>query len=458
MNVMHVAIVGAGPSGFYAAQALMDRDRHACVDLFEKLPAPFGLVRYGVAPDHPKIRSVIRIFDRIASIKRFTYWGNVTIGRDVSVDELRAQYSAVILACGLEESVPLAIPGADLPGCVSATDFARWYNGHPDFAHRTFALDSPTAVIIGHGNVAVDVARILAQSDYYLGKTDMPDYAREALRNSQVRDIVLVGRRGPVQARFSAQEIAELITLLDASLLIRPEDLVLDEASQAELDAPDNHAARRTMEVMRALSGGIPVRPKNIHVLFLHSPISLTGTDRVESIRFERNRLTGNPGHLIATGTGEFADLDCGLVITSIGHRGKPLPGVPFEPVRGIVPNDKGRVLDKSAAVPGLYVSGWMKRGPTGLIGNDKADSAETVESILEDAASLPARNPCGIADLLRSRHVEPVSYSDWRRIDEEEIRRGAIRGKPREKFLSFAEIQSFLQETPTAPTSPQDC
>ncbi|HOT50446.1 MAG TPA: FAD-dependent oxidoreductase [Candidatus Hydrogenedentes bacterium] len=446
MSAMHVAIVGAGPSGFYAAQALLAHDQHARVDLFEKLPAPFGLVRYGVAPDHPKIRSVIRIFNRIASSDRFVYRGNVTIGRDVSVDELRTHYSAVILACGLEEPAPLDIPGAALPGCVPAADFARWYNGHPDFAHRTFTLDSTTAVIIGHGNVAVDAARILAQSDHTLRKTDMPDYALNALRASRIRDIFLIGRRGPVQARFASQEIAELGNLPDARLLIRPEDLILDEASQAELDAPDNHAARRTMDVLQALSGFSSARPKNIHLRFLLSPAALYGNDRVESIRFERNRLTGAPGHLIATGTGEFVDLDCGLVFTSIGHRGKPLPGVPFEPARGIVPNDKGRVIDNGEAVPGLYVSGWMKRGPTGLIGNDKADSFETVTCLMEDAPSLPTRNPRGMAELLHSRHVEPVSYSDWRRIDEEEIRRGEMHGKPREKFLSFDAIRPFMQ------------
>lgn len=414
-----VAVAGAGPAGFYAAQALLARDAHIGVDIFERLPGPFGLVRYGVAPDHPKIRQVTRVFDRVATDARVAYYGNVMVGRAVSVAELLTHYHAVILACGCEAAVPLGIPGEQLSGVAASADFARWYNGHPDFAHWRLAFDATAAVIVGHGNVAVDTARMLARSEAVLRATDMPPYAVEALCSGGVRDIYIVGRRGPVQARFTAEEIAELGELPDTDLLIDPADLQLDAASQAELEAPENHHARRRLEVLRALSGSHPSRVKRIHILFGWSPVAISGTERVEGIRLERNRLAGEPGRLVSIGTGQYTELSCGLVFTSIGHRALPLAGVPFDAARGIVPNAAGRVVDGGAPVPGLYVAGWMKRGAKGLIGNDRADSAETVEHLLADRPvrpRVPGDATAWIKAVLRDRRVETVSYDEWKR------------------------------------------
>ncbi len=447
---LRVAVVGSGPGGFYAAAVLLKARIKVLVDLFERLPAPHGLVRFGVAPDHPQTRRVTLAFDRAANMPGFRFLGNVTVGRDISVDELRRFYDAVLVATGMEQGAPLGIAGEDLPGCYTADEFAYWYNGHPDYADREFDLAGPEAVVIGHGNVGLDVARILARTHDELKHTDMTARAVESLSRSRVRHIHLVGRRGPVQVRMTQQEMAEISELTACNPVIRPEDLVLDPASQAELDDPGNFHSQRNLPVFRRFAQGTRSnKARHIHFRFLLSPIEIRGAGHVESVVFERNRLEGEPFALQVVPTGEFEEVRCGLVFRAVGHRGSPLPGLPFDPVRSVIPNECGRVVRDGGVVPGLYVAGWIKRGPNGLIGTERADSTETADIVVADAATLP---PCpepnseAVLGLLRQRDVRVVSYADWRLIDAAELARGQAAGKLRERLTSAEEMLALLE------------
>ncbi|MBX7256717.1 MAG: FAD-dependent oxidoreductase [Candidatus Hydrogenedentes bacterium] len=446
---LRVAIVGSGPSGFYAAEALFKSDKTIQVDMFDRLPTPFGLVRGGVAPDHPKIKSVIRVYDKIAAHERFAFLGNVTVGRDVTVEEMRRFYDAILFSCGAESDNRLGIPGEDLLGSHTATEFVGWYNGHPDYRDRVFDLSQEVAVVIGQGNVAMDVSRILAKTVDELKETDIAAHALDALASSAIKEVHLIGRRGPVQAKFTQPELKEFGELVDCHPVIAPEDLVLDPASQAELDDPDNQHAKKNFAVMQELASRTPEgKGKRFFVHFLKSPIELSGNGRVESLKLERNRLEGEPHKMRAVGTGEMETLACGLVFRSVGYRGTAFPGLPFDAKRGVFPNRDGRILDGDAVIPGLYAAGWIKRGPSGIIGNNKPDSQATVASMLADAASL---TPCATPDtnalaaLLRERNVRVVSYADWQRIDAAEIERGKTRGKPREKFTRVEDMLAVL-------------
>lgn len=446
---LRVAIVGSGPSGFYAAEALFKSSTTVQVDMFDRLPTPFGLVRGGVAPDHQKIKAVTKVYDRIAGHEHFAFFGNVTIGHDLKVEELRQYYDAIVLACGAETDNRLGIPGEDLPGSHTATEFVGWYNGHPDYRNRVFDLSQEIAVVIGQGNVAMDVSRILAKSVDELRHTDIAEYALDALAESEVKEIHLVGRRGPAQAKFTTPEIKEIGELALCDVIVRAEDLVLDPASQAELDDPNNQTAQKNMAVLHTFAERTPGgRPRQYVLHFRKSPIELRGAGRVESIVLERNRLEGEAFHTRAVGTGEIETLACGLVFRSVGYRGVPLPSVPFDEKRGTIPNAAGRVRDGAGIVPGLYVAGWIKRGPSGVIGTNKPDSHETVASILAD---LPNLAPCTTPDsqalkhLLAQRGVRAVSYADWQRIDAAEIERGKAIGKPREKFSRIEEMLGVL-------------
>lgn len=444
-----VAIVGSGPSGFYAAEALLKSGVTIEVDMFDRLPTPFGLVRGGVAPDHPKIKSVTRAFDKIASHPRFSFWGNVAIGRDLDLEELRRFYDAVILACGAETDNRLGIPGEDLPGSHTATEFVGWYNGHPDYRDRQFDLTQEVAVVIGQGNVAMDVSRILAKTADELRHTDIAEHALDALAQSEVREVHVIGRRGPVQAKFTPPEIREIGELADCDPVVREEDLVLDDASRAELDHPDNLTARRNLDILRQFAARpASAKRKRFYLHFLKSPIEMVGDERVRSITLERNRLEGEPFHLRAVGIGVRESLECGLVFRSVGYRGMPIPGAPFDPARGIVPNREGRVMNGSNSLAGLYVAGWVKRGPTGVIGTNKPDSQETVAALLADLPQLspcPERDSKKLAAVLRDRGVRPVSFADWLKIDAAEIERGKTKGKPREKFVRIEDILAVL-------------
>ena len=448
-RALRVAIVGSGPAGFYAAEALTKSERRVVVDLFERLPTPFGLVRGGVAPDHQKIKKVVKVYERIATTEGVSFLGNVTVGRDISVEELRTHYDAVLLAYGAAADRRLGIPGEDLPGSHTATEFVAWYNGHPDYVDRTFDLSQEVAFVIGQGNVAMDVARILAKTVDELRDSDMAQYALDALAESKVREIHVIGRRGPVQAKFTAPELKEFGELADCDPVVDPADLELDEVSRAELEDPDNTHSRKNQAVLEEFAGRKPGgKSRRVHLRFFRSPVELRGEDRLEEVVLETNRLTGEAFHQRAEGTGERQAEPCGLLFRSVGYRGAPLPGIPFDENRGIVPNRGGRVVDGEAVVPGLYVSGWIKRGPSGVIGTNKPDSYETVQALLEDLDRLtpcPRPDSGAVRELLAGRGVRVVSFEDWRRIDAAEIERGRATGKPREKFATVAEMLAVL-------------
>jgi ferredoxin/flavodoxin---NADP+ reductase len=451
---LRVAVVGSGPAGFYAIESLFKQHPEARADLFERLPVPYGLVRGGVAPDHPKIKSVTRVFEKIASDPRFRYFGNVTIGRDLSVDELRAHYDAVLFACGAETDRRLGIPGEDLPGSHTATAFVGWYNGHPDYRDLTFDLSGEVAVVVGQGNVAMDVTRILATPVDRLRETDIAAHALDALAESRVREIHLIGRRGPVQAKFTTAELKEIGEIEKCEPVVNPVDLELDPASRAELEDPANKLAHKNFEVLRAFSERtLSGRGRQVYIRFLHSPVALEGDVRVTGAVFEANTLEGEPFGLSARGMGTFQTIDCGVFFRSVGYRGVPLPGVPFDDRRAVIPNEHGRVLDNGAPVHGLYATGWIKRGPSGIIGTNKPDSVETVQSILGDMAGLESRplpDYDAIGELLRSRGVRFVSFDDWHRIDAAEVARGQAAGKPREKFTRVEEMLAVLESPAT--------
>ena len=443
---LRIAIVGSGPSGFYAAEGLFKSGRDMLIDMYERLPAPFGLVRHGVAPDHQKLKEPIRVYEGIARNPGFRLLGNVTIGGDVGVEELRAAYHAVLFSCGAESDRRLGIPGEDLPGSHTATEFVGWYNGHPDYRDRQFDLSQEVAVIIGQGNVAIDVCRILAKTVDELKHTDIAEHALECLAASRIREIHLIGRRGPAQAKFTTKEFRELGELADCDPVVEAADLALNAESLAELEGRGGSVAKKNLEVLK----GFESRPgrgtrRRVFLRFLLSPLELRGDGRLEQVVLERNRLEGSPFQQTARGTGERVTVACGLLFRSIGYKGLAIPGVPFDARQGIFPTREGRILDESGApLPGLYASGWIKRGPTGIIGTNRADSLATVNSMLADADSLdagPKPGADGLPSLQAGRGPRVVSYADWLTIDRAELERGAPKGKPREKFTRVAEM-----------------
>jgi ferredoxin--NADP+ reductase len=444
-NPLRVAIVGSGPSGFYATEALLKAQVVVVVDMFERLPSPFGLVRSGVAPDHPKLKEPIRVYQRIAESDKFGFLGNVTVGRDVSVQELATCYHAVVFTCGAETDRKLEIPGEELPGSHTATEFVGWYNGHPDYRDRVFDLSHPNAVVIGQGNVAVDVCRILSKTVDELRYTDIAKHALEVLAESKVRDIYMIGRRGPAQAKFTHTELRELGELADCEPVVNPGDLELNPASREELADRHNRANIKSYEVLQGFaSRPAPTRRRRCHIQFLKSPIELRGEGRLERVVLAKNRLEGQPSQQVARETSETEELACGVLFRSIGYRGMPIAGVPFDAQRGVFPNREGRIVDGDNVVPGLYVAGWIKRGPTGIIGTNREDAVATVKSLLADLphlgnASKPGAD--GLGAFLKDRGIRVVSYRDWQRIDAAEVRRGEADGKPREKFTRIPEM-----------------
>lgn len=440
-----IAIVGSGPAGFYAAAHLLASGLEVEVDLFERLPTPWGLVRLGVAPDHPNIKAVSRVFEKTAAKPGFRFLGNVEIGRDLSHEELTALYDAVVYTFGAQTDRRMGIPGEDLEGSWPATAFVAWYNGHPDFQDRQFDLDCERVVVIGNGNVAVDVARMLALTAAELAPTDTTDAAIEAINGARIREIVVLGRRGPAQAAFTNPELVELTELAGADLVIDEGDLHLDEASAAA--AVDDVMAQRNLEVMRAAAAKSPEgRSRRVVLRFLASPVALVGNGRVEGVEIVRNRLEEDGGRIVAVPTDEREILSCGLVLRSVGYLGVGLPGLPFDARRGVIPNDDGRVLGQDGApVPGLYTAGWIKRGPSGVIGTNKKDATETIELLLEDLASgrLP-RSGATAADvdaLVRERDIEVVTHEGWQRIDAAERSAGESQGRPRVKLTDWGEL-----------------
>jgi len=422
---LRVAVIGSGPAGFYAAGALLGGG--ARVDMIERLPTPWGLVRLGVAPDHPKIKSVSRAFEKIALQDGYRFLGNVEIGRDIGHDELLELYDAVVYAVGAQTDRRMGIPGEDLPGSWPATEFVAWYNGHPDFQHLQFDLSGKRAIVIGNGNVAVDVARMLALTKEELEPTDTTDAAIEAIAGSGIEEIVMVGRRGPAQAAFTTPELIELGELAGADVIVAAADL--------EGAEPKDTNAGRNLDVLREYAAREPQgKPRRIVLRFFRSPVAIHGDDRVTGIELVRNTLDENER---AVPTGEIETLDCGIVFRSVGYRGVALPGLPFDDSRGTIPNEAGRVAER------VYAAGWIKRGPSGVIGTNKKDATETVELLLADLADAPrlGTTDAAIDGFLVEHGARPVIYSGWSAIDERERAAGEPLGRPRVKLCSWDEL-----------------
>jgi ferredoxin--NADP+ reductase len=449
-----VAIVGSGPAGFYAAQALLKSDLACRIDLFDRLPTPFGLVRHGVAPDHQKIKSVTAVYHKLASRPELRFFGNVAFGEDVSLELLRRHYHQIVFCTGAQTDRRLGIPGEDLRGSHPATEFVAWYNGHPDYSHLEFDLDCETAVVVGVGNVAVDVARVLCRSVDELAKTDIADYAIEALGASRVREVHLLGRRGPVQAAFTNPEVKELGELSETDAVTLREELELDDTSRAQVAG--DRGIKQKLEILSGYVAGGRDKPRKLFLRFLVSPTEILGDadGRVSAVDLVRNELyAADDGSIRSRPTERTERLDTGLVFRSVGYRGVPLAGLPFREDWGIVPNDRGRILDSpgGTARTGLYVGGWIKRGPSGVIGTNKPDAAETVRCMVEDLRAGELLSPtepesAAVDRALTAAGIDFVTYDDWLTIDAHEIARGRDLGRPRLKLTRHEEFRRLLR------------
>jgi ferredoxin--NADP+ reductase len=452
---VRIAIVGSGPAAFYAAEHLLKRPGVE-VDMIERLPTPYGLVRGGVAPDHPKIKSVIAIYEKIAAHPGFRFFGNVEYGRDLTRADLERHFHALLYATGAQTDRSLGIPGEELKGSHSATEFVGWYNGHPDFQDRVFDLDAESVAIIGMGNVAVDVARILCLTPEEMRETDMADPAIEALSRSRVRDVYLIGRRGVVQAAFTTNEVRELGEMKGADVIVRPEEAQVDEASAEEF-AAGRASLKSKVEIVQGFAGRTPEgKPKRLHIRFCLSPLAVLddGQGKVAGLRLAQNRLVrGASGAVSAQPTGEEETLPIQLLFRSVGYRGVPLAELPFDAKACVIPHLKGRVCQAGTEqrVRGHYVTGWIKRGPSGVIGNNKADSVETANMLLEDLDQGGLLQPAepdreAFAAMLRGRQSRLVTFPDWQRLDRLEVERGRSQGRPRVKFLTVEEMLAELE------------
>lgn len=404
---MRVAVVGSGPAGIYTAEALVKQAEEPVeVDVIERLPTPYGLVRYGVAPDHTSIKSIANYLRRVLELPQVRFLGGLTLGEELSVADLLGSYDAVVYCTGAMVDRHMGIPGEDLPGSVAATDFVNWYCGHPDVSPDRFTLDSPEVAVIGVGNVAVDVVRILAKTAEELSSTDVPHEVLERLAGSQVKAIHMIGRRGAQHAKFTLKELRELGELANADVCVRPEEAVV-------LGGDFPRQIRGNIDVLQSWAARPPQgRPRRLDVRFWMKPVEILGEERVEGLRLERTRLSED-GRVV--GTGEFETLPVGMVLRSVGYQSVPLPGVPFDESTMTVPNQAGRVRDRE------YVAGWLKRGPTGVIGTNKSDAAETVRTLLADLSGRPPVRLTPIDELLAGRGVRPIGYHDWRRIEDAE-------------------------------------
>jgi ferredoxin--NADP+ reductase len=463
MNPLRVAIIGAGPSGFYVAEHLLQQQDHVVeIDLFDRLPTPYGLVRGGVAPDHQKIKSVTKIYEKTAQHPRVRFYGGVEFGTQLPLALCRRLYHQIVYTTGAQTDRQMGIPGEDLQGSHPATAFVAWYNGHPDFRDLTFDFSHPSAAVVGVGNVAVDVARILCRTIDELAKTDIADYALEALSQSKIKDVYMLGRRGPAQAAFTNPELRELGQLAGADISVPAAEATLDPLSQAALDAGQDRATSRKVAMISDYAKRERTNKQRQLVLrFLVSPEEIYGNaaNRVTGMRIVHNELYATEdGALRPRATDVFEDLSVGLVFRSVGYQGVPLPDVPFDTRRYTIPNEKGRVLNPETSQPvlGEYVSGWIKRGPSGVIGTNKPDALETVRCMLEDLQSgnvWTPDTPSPEAAKQRIREQQPlyVSFDDWQRLDAIEVKRGKSEGRPRVKFTRVAEMLSALHKTPAS-------
>lgn len=456
-NPLRVAVIGAGPSGFYVAEHLLkQQDVIVAVDMIERLPTPYGLVRGGVAPDHQKIKAVAAAYDKTAANPHFLYYGNVEYGAHVKLDGLQRLYHQIVFTTGAQTDRRMGIAGEDLVGSHPATEFVAWYNGHPDYRHLKFDLSQERVAVVGVGNVAVDVARILSRSYEELAKTDMADYALEALKQSRVKEVVMLGRRGAAQAAFSNPELKEMGELDGADFIVSPAEVELDELTQTWLAANPDRATSRKVQMLQELAGRAATgKPRRLILRFLVSPVELYGDDRkrVKAMRLVRNKLyQTESGDLRPRATDVYEEMPVGLVFRSVGYQGVPLPDIPFDDRRGVILNQKGRVLEPDSHQPltGLYTSGWIKRGPTGVIGTNKPDALETVEAMLEDVAQGRCLNPAKPAvedalEYIKQQQSDIVSYQDWLRLNQIEVRQGKSAGRPRVKFTRVADMLAAL-------------
>lgn len=451
-----VAVIGAGPAGFYACEELLkSTDPVVHVDLFDRLPTPYGLVRYGVAPDHQKIKNVTAIFDKVADSPRFHYYGNVDVGGSLSVEELKRHYHAVMFTVGAQADRRLGVPGEDLAGSHPATSFVAWYNGHPDFRHCQFDLSCERAAVVGVGNVAVDVARILCSTPEELAKTDIADYALEALTRSKIREVMILGRRGPLQAAFTNPELKELGELEGSDFQVVPDEIELDAYSRAALEREPDKAVTKRLDILKNVATVQErTKPKLLKLRFLVSPLELLGDSagRVRAMRIGKNRLTES---LQAEATGEVEEVEMGLVFRSVGYKGSPLTGLPFDDKKGVIPNQAGRILDElGAPIVGLYTAGWIKRGPSGVIGTNKPCAKESAAHILTDLrdGKLPPPQDTDLGSVLTSKGVRHVGYAEWKTIDNHEKERGQALGRPRLKLTSVEEMISVLESASLSP------
>ncbi|NIA68937.1 FAD-dependent oxidoreductase [Pelagibius litoralis] len=433
-----VAIIGAGPSGFYTAEALLKSSLDYRIDLIEGLPTPFGLVRFGVAPDHQSTKRVARTYDRTAADEAVRYYGNVEVGRDVRLEELRSLYDAVVVAVGAPLDRELKIPGGDKPGVYGSAAFVGWYNGHP--AHRDLApdLDTDSVAIIGNGNVALDIARVLVKTPAEMATTDLPDYAAEVLHSAPVRDVYLIGRRGPLDSKFTNVELREMARLEDCVPLVDPGQL--PEGPAPEAGEREQRLQAKNLDTLRGFAGlSAAGKRKRVHFKFFSRPLEVLGGDRVEALRLEKTRVEA--GH--AVGTGETFDLQCGAVMAAIGTRAQPLEGIPFDRNKGVVTNRHGRVAK------GLYVVGWARRGPTGVIGTNKPDADEIARHIETDLAGAQTAKPGRVAleDLLDERGAAWIGYDGWKEIEAAEVD-AAAPGMPRKKLSRVAEMLAVLDRS----------
>jgi len=439
---LRVGIVGAGPAGIYAADILSKSGLDVSIDLIERLPAPFGLVRYGVAPDHPRIKQIIAALQKVLERGDIRLISNVDVGTGLTVAELREFYDAVIFATGSIRAASLDIPGIELPGSYGAADFVSWYDGHPDVP-RTWPLEARHVAVVGAGNVALDVARMLTKRPKDLASTEIPANVFERLVTNPVTDVHLFGRRGPAQVKFTPLELRDLGRMPDVDVVVYPEDFDFDEGSMAAIQS-----SNQTKQVVTTLTDWTLRDPselsasRRIHLHFLHQPAAVLGTDRVTGFRTERTKLTGD-GTVI--GTGEFHEVEVQAVYRAVGYFGSPVPGVPFDGVAGVIPNEEGRVVAGDGAhLPGLYATGWIKRGPVGLIGHTKSDATETIRHLVEDAASLapaPHGDPADVLARLEHAGLTYLTWSGWELLDTYERELGATEARERIKVVPREEM-----------------
>lgn len=455
---LKIAIIGSGPAGFYSAGELFRQESWSVkIDMFDKLPTPYGLVRGGVAPDHQKIKSVIKIFERIAEKEDFRFFGNVEFGKDINQADLLELYDAVIYSVGSSTDRGLGIPGENLTGSHSATEFVAWYNGHPDFCEKEFDLSGKNAFVIGNGNVALDVARILAKTVDELSQTDIADYALKALSESQIENIWLVGRRGPVQAAFSPTELREFLELNESKVCLNSRDIELDIHSKNILEFESSKDVKKNIEILKQISvSESSLKEKSVHFLFLFSPIEICGHTKVEKISLVKNQLIKkDDGSLRPYATQEIIEKEASLIFRSIGYRGEALMGVPFDEESGTIPNEYGQVIESwnpKILRKREYVAGWIKRGPSGVIGTNKQDAVETVHRMLETflAEKMETKKDVSLSDvvsLLESRKVKFVSFSDWKLIDSHEKEAGNMQNRPRVKITSVGQMLEIIDK-----------